>query len=213
MFNVIKDNEGSRNKYKRLGRGIGSGKGKTSARGGKGQTARSGVAINGFEGGQMPLVRRLPKRGFASRRPDNTEVINFSDVAYFIENGKLNPKSITIADLRNCGLLQGITSRIKLLGDGELKSAITIEVHQISKKAQEALSKSGSKVTLVDFRRAAKSDSAQVAKKQPATKEVSSEKEVAPAKKVVKKAVSTTKSDEKKVAVKKTVSKVKKTKE
>lgn len=206
MFNVIKDNEGSRNKYKRLGRGIGSGKGKTSARGGKGQTARSGVAINGFEGGQMPLIRRLPKRGFKSMRPDNTEVINFSDLTKFIDAGKLTPKSISIADLRNCGLLKGITSRIKLLGDGELKNPINIEVHQVSKKAQEALTKAGSTVTLLEFRREEKK--VHIAAKKPVEKEVATKKEV--------KKVAAPKSEtapKKVAAAKKPVVKAKKTKE
>ena len=117
MLNIIKDNFGARPKYKRLGRGIGSGKGKTSARGGKGQTARTGVAINGFEGGQMPLYRRLPKRGFNSLNTEVVEVVNFDSIETFIKSGKLK-SNITINDLRNSGLLKGITSKVKLLGSG-----------------------------------------------------------------------------------------------
>jgi large subunit ribosomal protein L15 len=152
MLNIIKDNFGARPKYKRLGRGIGSGKGKTSARGGKGQTARTGVAINGFEGGQMPLYRRLPKRGFNSLNTEVVEVINFDSIETFIKAGKLK-SNITINDLRNSGLLKGILSKVKLLGNGELKTKITIQAHAVSKSAEEALKKSGSTVEIVKFER------------------------------------------------------------
>lgn len=150
MFNIIKDNPGARRKYKALGRGIGSGKGKTSARGGKGQTARSGVALNGFEGGQMPLIRRLPKRGFNSLNNMVVEVLNFDNVEAFIKSGKLK-SNITISDLRSVGLLKGKVSRIKLLGTGELKSKFTIEAHMVSKSAEEKLKKAGCDVKLVKF--------------------------------------------------------------
>lgn len=150
MFNIIKDNPGARRKYKALGRGIGSGKGKTSARGGKGQTARSGVALNGFEGGQMPLIRRLPKRGFNSLNNTVVEVINFDNVEAFIKSGKLKA-NITISDLRSTGLLKGKVSRLKLLGTGELKSKFTIEAHMVSKSAEEKLKKAGCEVKLVKY--------------------------------------------------------------
>lgn len=150
MFNIIKDNPGARRKYKALGRGIGSGKGKTSARGGKGQTARSGVALNGFEGGQMPLIRRLPKRGFNSLNNMVVEVLNFDNVEAFIKSGKLK-SNITISDLRSTGLLKGKVSRIKLLGTGELKSKFTIEAHMVSKSAEEKLKKAGCEVKLVAY--------------------------------------------------------------
>src|SRR5688500_10283232 len=107
MLNVIKDNKGARKKSKRLGRGIGSGKGKTAGRGGKGQTARSGVALNGFEGGQMPLFRRLPKRGFNNYNRKEYEVLNFSDLTDLISNKKLSANNITIDSLREAGVLKG----------------------------------------------------------------------------------------------------------
>ena len=96
MLNKIRDNVGARKKGKRLGRGIGSGKGKTSGRGGKGQTARSGVAINGFEGGQMPLYRRLPKRGFKNYTRQEYEVINLTDLSDLITNKKISSGEFTI---------------------------------------------------------------------------------------------------------------------
>jgi len=157
MLNIIKDNEGARNKYKRLGRGIGSGKGKTSARGGKGQTARSGVAINGFEGGQTPLERRLPKRGFKSLNTEIVEVLNFDMIEQFILSKKLSNK-ITIEDLRSTGLLKGRLARLKLLGGGELKSKISIQAHYVSKKAKDAAEKVGATIEIVKFSQPSKTE-------------------------------------------------------
>lgn len=150
MLNVIKDNKGARRKYKRLGRGIGSGKGKTSARGGKGQTARSGVALNGFEGGQMPLFRRLPKRGFKQFDKIYCEVLNISDIEDCIATKKLDPKSITIDSLKKIGALKGKNCKFKLLGVGDIKSTFTIEVHAISTLAKEKLENKGGKVIVVN---------------------------------------------------------------
>jgi len=148
MLNVIRDNPGARRKFKALGRGIGSGKGKTCGRGGKGQTARSGVAIKGFEGGQMPLIRRLPKRGFNAHNKTVFETLNFAMIETFIESKKLS-KKITLENLKEVGLLKGIKKQIKLLGTGELKTKFEIEVHAVSKSAEEKLAKHGGKVTLV----------------------------------------------------------------
>lgn len=150
MLNIIRDNPGSRKKYKALGRGIGSGKGKTSARGGKGQTARSGVALNGFEGGQMPLIRRLPKRGFKTLNRTRIEVLNFSDIEAFIQSGKLSSK-ISFQDLLNAKVIKGNRSRFKLLGTGELKTKISLEVHMISASAKDKLSKQGSEIKVIPF--------------------------------------------------------------
>ncbi len=210
MLNVIKDNFGARRKYKRLGRGIGSGKGKTSARGGKGQTARTGVALNGFEGGQMPLHRRLPKRGFNSLNNEIVEVINFDSIETFIKSGKLKA-NISVEDLRACGLLKGRTSKVKLLGSGELKTKINIQVHAVSKQAEEALKKSGSSVEIVKFLAPASVETAPKSKsaKKEVTKEVSSdnkEKKTA-AKPAAKKAPAKAKTTEKKPAAKKTTKK------
>ncbi|MCL4163947.1 UNVERIFIED_CONTAM: hypothetical protein GTU68_001382 [Idotea baltica] len=148
MLNIIRDNPGARRKFKALGRGIGSGKGKTCGRGGKGQTARSGVAIKGFEGGQMPLIRRLPKRGFNSLNKEVFETINFATIELFIESKKL-PKKITISNLREVGLLKGISKKVKLLGTGELKSKYEIEVHAVSKSAEDKMTKHGNKIVLI----------------------------------------------------------------
>lgn len=153
MLNVIRDNPGARKKFKALGRGIGSGKGKTCGRGGKGQTARSGVAIKGFEGGQMPLIRRLPKRGFNSINKVVYETVNIGTIEALIEKKKLT-KKITIQNLRDNGLLQGINKQVKLLGTGDLKSKFEIEIHAISKSAESKLAENGSKFTLVEVKRA-----------------------------------------------------------
>jgi large subunit ribosomal protein L15 len=193
MLNIIKDNQGARYKSKRLGRGIGSGKGKTSARGGKGQTARTGVAINGFEGGQTPLQRRLPKRGFSSLNKEIFEVVNFESIEKFIESGKLS-KQITIKDLRTVGLLQGITAKVKLLGTGEVKNKFSIQVHAVSNKAKELAEKAGITVEIVKFERSL----------MPAKSEPKEKKEAAPVKKSApKKAEATEAKEEKKVVAKK----------
>lgn len=149
MLNIIKDNDGARKKYKRLGRGIGSGKGKTSARGGKGQTARSGVSINGFEGGQMPLYMRLPRRGFNNHTRVEYVPINFSDVARLAEAKKIDLANVTLQSLVEAGLLKNLRQSVKLLGTGEIKSKFKIEAHAVSKKAQEMLTKAGCEVVIV----------------------------------------------------------------
>lgn len=149
MLNQLRDSCGARKKSKRLGRGIGSGKGKTCARGGKGQTARSGVALAGFEGGQMPLYRRLPKRGFNSLH-EKFFVINFDDLERLVELKAIKPENVTIEELRKVGLVKGKPSmKVKLLGNGELKSKFNIEVDAVSKSAEEILTKAGGKVVLV----------------------------------------------------------------
>ncbi len=210
MLNVIKDNFGARRKYKRLGRGIGSGKGKTSARGGKGQTARTGVALNGFEGGQMPLHRRLPKRGFASLNTEVVEVVNFDSIETFIKSGKLK-SNISIDDLRNSGLLKGRTAKVKLLGSGELKSKISIQVHAISKQAEEALKKSGSTVEIVKFEMQQSKEPVakvkQVKKVAEVTEEKASKDSKPKAVKTVAKAAPKVKATEKKTVEKKKTTK------
>ncbi len=127
-------------KRTRLARGIGSGKGKTAGRGHKGQKSRSGVAIKGFEGGQMPIHRRLPKRGFNNIFRDAPEVINLDRIQYFIDNKKLDAaKEITAEVLVEAGIVK--TTNVKLLGNGELKTKITIKLDKISKSAQAKLDK------------------------------------------------------------------------
>ena len=133
----------------RLGRGIGSGKGKTSGRGHKGQKARSGIAIKSFEGGQMPLYRRLPKRGFNPIKKNNIAIINLQQLQEFISKGKLNTKIlINLNELKKNKILKGKIDKIKLLGKGDIKDKINIEVDFISKSAKEKIEKAGGQITL-----------------------------------------------------------------
>ena len=133
----------------RLGRGIGSGKGKTSGRGHKGQKARSGIAIKSFEGGQMPLYRRLPKRGFNSIKKNNIAIINLQQLQEFISKGKLNTKIlINLDELKKNKILKNKINKIKLLGNGDIKDKINLEVNFISKSAKEKIEKNGSSIKL-----------------------------------------------------------------
>ena len=133
----------------RLGRGIGSGKGKTSGRGHKGQKARSGVAIKSFEGGQMPLYRRLPKRGFNPIKKNNIAIINLQQLQEFISKGKLNTKNlINLNELKKNKILKNKINKIKLLGNGDIKDKINLEVNFISKSAKEKIEKNGSSIKL-----------------------------------------------------------------
>jgi large subunit ribosomal protein L15 len=147
-LNEISDNPGAHYRYKRVGRGIGSGKGKTSARGGKGQTARTGVALNGFEGGQTPLHRRLPKRGF--RNTDfqkEFHVVNLGRLQGALDQGKLKADApVDGKALIAAGLLRRVGDGVRLLAKGELKTALTIEVVGASKAAIAAVEKLGGKV-------------------------------------------------------------------
>ena len=133
----------------RLGRGIGSGKGKTSGRGHKGQKARSGTAIKSFEGGQMPLYRRLPKRGFNPIKKNNIAIINLQQLQEFISKGKLNTKIlINLNELKKNKILKNKINKIKLLGNGDIKDKINLEVDFISKSAKEKIEKNGSSIKL-----------------------------------------------------------------
>ena len=133
----------------RVGRGIGSGKGKTSGRGHKGQKARSGVAIKSFEGGQMPLYRRLPKRGFNPIKKNNIAIINLQQLQEFISKGKLNTKIlINLNELKKNKILKNKINKIKLLGNGDIKGKINLEVDFISKSAKEKIEKNGSSIKL-----------------------------------------------------------------
>ena len=133
----------------RLGRGIGSGKGKTSGRGHKGQKARSGIAIKSFEGGQMPLYRRLPKRGFNSIKKINIAIINLQQLQEFISKGKLNTKIlINLNELKKNKILKNKINKIKLLGNGDIKDKINLEVDFISKSAKEKIKNKGGSITL-----------------------------------------------------------------
>jgi large subunit ribosomal protein L15 len=149
-LNEIADNAGAMHNTKRLGRGIGSGKGKTSGKGVKGQKARSGVAIKGFEGGQMPLHRRLPKRGFTNIfRLDFVEV-SLAKVEAAVVAGKLDAKAaITGEALKAAGLIRRVKDGVRLLGPGELTKALTFEVAGASAPAAAAIEKAGGKLTVL----------------------------------------------------------------
>jgi large subunit ribosomal protein L15 len=149
-LNDIRDNKGAHYRAKRVGRGIGSGKGKTSARGGKGQTARTGVALNGFEGGQTPLHRRLPKRGFRRTAFQNDyKIVNLGRLQEALEAGKLKAdQPVDGAVLVAAGVLRRAGDGIRLLAKGELKVPLTLEVAGASKAAVEAVEKLGGKVVV-----------------------------------------------------------------
>jgi large subunit ribosomal protein L15 len=146
----IADNAGARKKRMRVGRGIGSGKGKTSGRGGKGQTARSGVRIKGFEGGQMPMHRRLPKRGFNNIFALDFVEINLDRIQDAIDAKKLDASSVINAEaLVKSGALRRSKDGVRLLGRGEIKAKINIEVHGASKSAVAAVEKAGGTVKIL----------------------------------------------------------------
>ena len=150
-LNEIKDNNKATKDRKRIGRGIGSGTGKTSGKGHKGQKARSGVAVKGFEGGQMPIHRRLPKRGFTNINRVPFVELNLDNIEKMIANKKINnQKAINSEYLLELGLIKKITSKVKLLAKGEIKSKINIEVSAVSSKARELVEKVGGTVTVLE---------------------------------------------------------------
>jgi large subunit ribosomal protein L15 len=149
-LNEISDNSGSRRPRKRLGRGIGSGLGKTGGRGGKGQTARSGGAKAGFEGGQMPIYRRLPKRGFNKPNAIKYNEVNLARIQMAVEAKKLDVDApITIESLFAAGVLSRRYAGIRLLGKGNLTAKLTFEVYHASKGAIAAVEKAGGSVKLL----------------------------------------------------------------
>ena len=134
----------------RVGRGIGSGKGKTSGRGVKGQKSRSGVAIKSFEGGQMPLYRRLPKRGFKSLSKKNMAILNLSKIQNIFEKNKDDLKSpLNLKYLKENKLINKKYSKLKILGSGEIKIKLDITAHFASKQAQEKITKAGGKLNII----------------------------------------------------------------
>ena len=149
-LNEINDNPGSRKFRVRVGRGIGSGMGKMGGRGGKGQTARSGVAIGGFEGGQMPLHRRLPKRGFNKWRPKHYNEVNLGGLQKAIDEKRLDgSKAITVASLVAAGVLRREQDGLRVLGSGELKAKLTITANHASASAKAAIEKAGGSIKLI----------------------------------------------------------------
>ncbi len=147
----IRDNEGAAKSRIRVGRGIGSGKGKTGGRGVKGQKARAGVAVKGFEGGQMPLYRRLPKRGFTNLFARELNEVNLGRIQQAVEAGKLDASSaVTVESLVAAGVIsKAARDGVKILGVGELKAKLAFEVAGASKSAVEAIEKAGGSVKIL----------------------------------------------------------------
>jgi len=146
LNSLVKNNK----KKIRVGRGIGSGKGKTSSRGHKGQKSRSGVAIKSFEGGQMPLYRRLPKRGFKSLYNNNTAILNLSKLQKMLDHTKNDLKSgIDLKVLKEKNLINKKYSKLKILGTGEIKKNIEISAHFASKQALTKIEKAGGKINII----------------------------------------------------------------
>ena len=159
-LNEISDRPGATRAKKRLGRGLGSGLGKTSGHGQKGQKARAGVAIKGFEGGQMPLHRRLPKRGFSNIFANDFNEVNLGRVQCAIDAKKLDPKNpVTVQALLEAGVIRRVRDGVRLLGQGELKTKVAFEVTGASSGAVKAVEAAGGTVTVTPMPRpAAKSD-------------------------------------------------------
>lgn len=147
----LADNPGATKRRKRIGRGPGSGTGKTGGRGIKGQKSRSGVAIKGFEGGQMPIYRRLPKRGFNNPNAQTFSIINLKTLQDALDRGALDGKGVIDENvLVASGVVRRVLDGVRLLAKGELKTALTLEVAGASKAAVEAVEKAGGKVDIVD---------------------------------------------------------------
>ena len=160
-LNELRDNAGARHKSKRLGRGIGSGKGKTAGRGHKGQKSRSGVAIKGFEGGQMPLYRRLPKRGFNNIFAKNYQVINLGRLQTAIDAEKLDAgKPIGQAELLASGVVRRARDGVRLLAKGDLSAKLEITVAGASAAAVAAVEKAGGTITVTVVKEVGKEDTA-----------------------------------------------------
>jgi large subunit ribosomal protein L15 len=160
-LNELRDNPGARLKSKRLGRGIGSGKGKTSGKGHKGQSAREGVALNGFEGGQLPIYRRLPKRGFHNLFRKEYSPVNLGALDAAIERGKIDgSQPITEATLIAAGLASDDKHGVRLLGEGKISRAITITVSGASATAKAAVEQAGGSVTTTVAPKAAPAEAA-----------------------------------------------------
>jgi large subunit ribosomal protein L15 len=160
-LNELRDNPGARLKSKRLGRGIGSGKGKTSGKGHKGQSAREGVALNGFEGGQLPIYRRLPKRGFHNLFRKEYAPVNLGVLDAAIESGKIDgSQPITEAILIAAGLASDDKDGVRLLADGKINRAITITVSGASATAKAAVEQAGGSVATTVAVKTAPADAA-----------------------------------------------------
>jgi large subunit ribosomal protein L15 len=173
-LNELKDNPGSRKFRLRIGRGIGSGIGKTGGRGGKGQTARAGVRLKGFEGGQMPLHRRLPKRGFNKFNQKQYNEINLGRLQQAVDAGRLDAKqTVDVSALLAAGVIRRKKDGVRVLGEGELKTALNLTVDHATASAKAAVEKSGGSIKLIE-RKVLAADEAKrkksAAKKAKATK-------------------------------------------
>lgn len=149
-LNELRDNEGARHRRMRVGRGIGSGKGKTGGRGQKGQKSREGVSIAGFEGGQMPLHMRLPKRGFNNIFAKDYAEVNLGAIQKAIESGRLTATDLDHATLKAAGLARGGKDGVRVLGKGELTAKLNFTVAGISAGAREAIEKTGGSVNVIE---------------------------------------------------------------
>ena len=148
-LNEIRENDGATRNRKRVGRGVGSGRGKTSGAGHKGQKARSGVAIKGFEGGQMPIHRRLPKRGFTKIFRKNYVEVNLGRIQSAVDTGKLDSKKpVDAAMLVEAGVISKARDGVRILGKGDLKAKVELHAAGASKSAIEAVEKAGGKIVL-----------------------------------------------------------------
>ncbi len=186
-LNELRDNPGAKRTRKRVGRGPGSGKGKTAGRGHKGQKSRSGVAIKGFEGGQMPIHRRLPKRGFNNLFAKDFNEVNVGRLQQAVDKKALDPKkTVTVEALSAAGIIRRVKDGVRLLGQGELKTKLTIEVTGASAGAVKAVEKAGGSVAIVALpKRAAKPKSLETKEKTRTTagkSEASDDKKPAAAK-------------------------------
>ncbi|RCL00367.1 MAG: large subunit ribosomal protein L15 [Candidatus Tokpelaia sp. JSC085] len=146
-LNELRDRHGATKTRKRVGRGIGSGRGKTSGRGVKGQKSRSGAAIGGFEGGQMPIYRRLPKRGFNNLSSKDFNIVSLGRIQAAIDSGKLdNTKRVTVESLREARVIRRVKNGVRLLSDGELNNKVTFEISGASRTAVVKVEKVGGSV-------------------------------------------------------------------
>ena len=149
-LNELRDNQGARKTRVRVGRGTSSGKGKTGGRGVKGQKSRSGVSINGFEGGQMTLHMRLPKRGFNVPNPKKLNAVNLGRLQQALDAGKLNASdAVNTASLKSAGVIRRELDGVRIIGNGELKTKLDFEVFGVSASAREVIEKLGGKITVL----------------------------------------------------------------
>ena len=187
-LNELRDNQGARKTRVRVGRGTSSGKGKTGGRGVKGQKSRSGVSIKGFEGGQMPLHMRLPKRGFNVPNPKKLNAVNIGRLQQALDAGKLNASdAVNTASLKSAGVIRRELDGVRIIGNGELKTKLDFEVFGVSASAREAINKLGGKITVLapapskddDDAKAEKKAKKKAAKKAEADEEETDTKEEA----------------------------------